>query len=875
MFHSFADNKDKKISKDQKVPKEEKSSKKVKESTEKHISDAPKGKPKLDEAGAKAKKENAHKSDASDLGMNGSSPAPTIGTEESSTTKAGMIVTDNVKAPVVAEHDATVPPLEEAYPYPKRDLVGVLQREHNIGSFQLGTTNVRGDLLTTFQFPGDFANIPNIVQKLGNFAYYRSGVQLRFRVSSTAAASGKIKICYLKSCPSSETLADYEYSPWLDPHILDINSAQDLVITIPWFSNIYSGVLPWVFSDSEIARVVCFCEHPLVMSGATAATAITIQLYARLLDLDYWGDIPGAPAAKVVNKVPKDILKKFLAEYASTQSIPDDLGRKLGSAFSDGDTASIFSSLSSTIEAGKALVSGMSMLAAKPLFDGVWKPVVSSKLGHIANSTGVAPVPNIGFHQNVLIDEKTPAFFGDVKEFKTLNDIASMPGPIGYTTYNNTATPGQLLLRIPITPSYCTDLTGNLSGTFIPPPAAFIASNFLKWRGSMKYKLYFSSPQLVASKVMVCYFPNTASLPTTPPEALEDQGEVTGFVVDVIGSVSKDFMIPYLNNVPTITNQDPANIADQNNAGYIEVRVLTPPQGNDAATTTVNLTLEAAAGEDSLWFYPSPRINVLPSIGQTQAYALDFATKQSLNSAFSKPFPALDSSKSTFNLSRIATDSPQGLKELACKPVPFQIVTVTGAGVSWGPISYPCIKFSGSQPSNNDVWLVLSQIFRAFRGSSYVFTDPFEAQDSNVTSNNSHNWVYPVLLNPTTDQYVSYSGGTGSVNLSALPPLLGPTDIGWCIPYNAPDNLFITNEYCQAPMFQPTGFVGGTTMYLPQVGRTCYYRAWADDVKFGGLAWPQAYTYPAASTSTKFTHLVPKKAKITNKAKDKGRSEST
>lgn len=782
-----------------------------------------------------------------DLGTAGSNPAPSLTNAPTSTTKTGMIVSANIAPSITSQHLAAMPDLAMGDPYPRRDLRKVAMRDHPAVVITVSSSAPIGSVLAQFNVPGIFAQFPNILDKLRNFAFYRAGVQLRFRFAGSLSMAGRARIVYLKNPPTTYSMNDFNQYNWLDPHTLDYGSGEDLIITIPWFSQLLGAPLGWDAARKEIAAVAVAVEHPLVYNGSTGTTMANIEVYASLIDLEYWGDIPGNPSASLATEVSPAILANLIQDYkmkAKLQSgIASDLITKLNGGNSKGDNPDMLSSLVGDITE-TAVKAATSMLWCKPMYNGASEPLMTNQFSHLANATGIAPVANVGYHQDTNV--RTMAQFADTKDLDTLNSIASIPGIIYINSYDTTATRGQLLFRVPVTPAYHTGYPSNTeSGSWCPPPCAHVANHFDSWRGSMNYRLTATATQMAHSKIFVCYYPNSAALPSTSTQAIANQGELVGFVMDVCGTSSKCFNIPYLNNLQSVLLGSPIQAkTDAYNTGFLEFRVLIPPSAQNAQSGRTSFTLEAAAGNDSFWFKPrrstfSPSPNKAVNFTQVPLVApSEKAVLQSVQVAFKggqANFPALDESTSRFNAGVTSTDAPQNLKEFACKPTCFNFFT----GDDYLPIMPACkyISLNGTPINEYTMWQSLASIFRAFKGTTQVYWDK---------EGGKANWVY---TGKGFDQPVAsfQADMLGALNTSGIVPTTLPVDVGFSIPYYSPLQLFYFNDMANIKFNQPSyDYPCAIVVKKVPDPPPLMFIAWGDDVTFGALCPPQQSTYPSS-----------------------------
>jgi hypothetical protein len=763
--------------------------------------------------------------------------------------KEGMLTSATVTQTV--ETDRAVlprPPIKIGYPYDPRDLRGVIQREHLVGSFSFGPANTRGQKLYSLSLPGVFYGFPNIMSKLGNFAFYRAGAEVRIKVIGNLAVAGKLRVGYLKNCNFAEIDADIHYDDlaWMDPHIIDVQSSNDLVIKIPWFSNILTHPLPFSsLTQCDIAYLCVFCEHTLESADATQPN-LTIQVYAKLEDMEFYGDIAdhsltmNSKLASLERRDKEAVVKKLLAELeAETQStVSDALGKVVSAAFSSGDeppkplktVGDIISSSMPNLDVG--------MLLCKPVNPSVPQLVTVTHLHDTQTSTGVANLPVYGFKSNVQKNIDAKSLFQDYKKFETLNDIGCMPSPVAYASMDSSSVPGALLLQIPVCPSFALFLDGTGHGAHTPTPAQSIAMMHQFWRGSMKYSLLISGTQMASAKLGINYYPVTAALPADNTERLAAHGEILGMVLDLHGSTTKDFTIPYLNNVPVISNLAPDQIGDLSNAGYLQIFVIQPPATSGSAGT-YQITVEAAPGEDSQWFVPtttygtfgsSPATQMVPNISPIVTWTYT----QSMSNHFNKDFPMFDTAVSVSPGPLIALEEVKSLKELYCLPTNW-CTFGTFSGIIVAP-GQPSSASATGEPQFTREYFTM---FRGWRGSRYVWVD-ITSSDPTAPCPFVGIWADTnALLGPSYQRLDRHPLQT-QMNVGA--PRTRYTDRGFVIPWACPRGLFAQNSFCRYGLIFSEGPV--EALWTSYGGSGSVILAYGDDFQFGGLCPPRQWLFP-------------------------------
>jgi len=763
--------------------------------------------------------------------------------------KEGMLTSATVTTDVLTNRIVRErPSIKLGYPYELRELKTIVEREHLVGSFAFSIANVRGQKMYALALPGVFYGYPNIMSKLTNLAFYRAGATVRFKVIGNITVAGKLRVGYLKNCSYADINADVSYDDlaWMDPHIIDLQSSNDVVIKIPWMSNVLAHPLPFESNTvCDIAYLVVFCEHTLQSSLDDTQPPITIQVYAKLEDMEFYGDvadhsISATVHANALKRSDKEALvKKLLSDLeADKQSaiVSDALGKIVDMAASPGDAPpkdnhTVGSIISSSLP---NLMEALSL--CKPLTPQVPSVVTMVRNFDAHTASGVANLPSMGFHTRVQKEVPTELMFQDARPIEKINDLATMPAPIAYCSLDSTSQPGSLLMRIPISPAYTTFTDGTDFGAHTPSPCVHTAMQFQHWRGSMKYSMIVSGPQVSSGKVGVNYYPVTAALPTNNAERLAAHGEILGMIVDLHGSSMKDFVVPYLNNFGAIQilPASQCQLADVSNAGYLEFFVIQAPAAPGGAGT-YQITLEAAAGEDSRWFNASPTYG---KYGNTDALVtpidpdVTWTYQQSLLDHFSKPFPMFDKADSVNGGAIFSADEVVTIKELACLPTLFAGSYTSNSGIITAPGQPSSGTSTGEQTFTKEYWTC----FRGWRGSRYVWFD----SSSGVSGNATFVAIMTDVSQPGFAYWQRLDRHPIEAYLGMGPPRTRATDRGFCIPWVCPRGLYAQNYWCRYPHIISEGPYLST--YVSGSGN--FYIAFGDDYKVGGLCPPRAWIFP-------------------------------
>lgn len=738
-------------------------------------------------------------------------------------------------------------PKQVLAPFNQRTMLDVLTRLHPVATIKLDSTHTRGAELGVLSFPGIFAAFPNIMHKLANFAYYRSGVRVEFRIVGSPAHSGAVSVCYIKECITTLDTIELNKAAWLDQHIIDVGVPSTIVLDIPWVNPYGGSELPFdnTSGAAEIARVWLHCLHPLRTMNQTVPAPVTIQVYAALQGIEYWADILETLSVSNIKseKIPDSVIEDYLRKMkAKSHSHPEALAKMVNNLAAKGEGSqrpqSLIGDVISAVAPEALSIIGLN----KPAYP---KTPIGAQIVQnydLATSSGIALLPSISYHMDSTVDSNS-RLFGDPRKFETVRDLASLPGEIFCVEIDASSTvPGTILKTIPVSPIYNVDLTTPDTWTFVPTPCAYIASHFTYWRGSMKYKLVITGSQFTPCKLGVSFFPTRSTIPDNAAAILANHGDIPTIIIDVIGSTTKDFSVPYIADQPYLTVGDPVSTLTDEHlvTGFLVFFVLSPPpivspEGN------LFMSIFASGGDDILFAAPNPRFKSgTPS--STTAFTVvnpEIAKAHSVWDAFDKPFPSMDITRSR-SWSQSASEVPMGIKELISKPV-MSVDTWAEAGVAYfgsGHCTNGWVQGWEATYEDTGLWHRLMSTFRYWRGSRYVWLIP--------STSNALTTVLPGYVGRLGPTFIFDTLGPAMSMTATVTPIgnsnVIKVDRGFIIPWSSPLGLFSINPICDVSLNTSPPYLGAAAQ-ITNTGADCW-QAPGDDFCWGGLIYPAPVIFP-------------------------------
>ena len=546
-------------------------------------------------------------------------------------------------------------------PYPSFGLEPILTRQYLVGQVNWVTTTAIGSTLFSYYFPTALM-VPNIVDKLDNFTYFRADVDVQIRLNTTQFNSGKLLVAYLP-CNSND-ISGTQLTSWSTnaytasccPHVLiSANTQQAVSFRIP-FLNLYDW---WDMSDyasdstmihGTFGVVVAYVVAPLYDGSTTGTTTVPVSVFANFTNIQVTGPNVTSvtrrrgkeqmitnntgpstgidPGLKVTPKLgiqSEDAKSEF--KKRETQYVEQAIMSGNGGIVSDimGAVARTGFRLSAVPIVGgiaSALGTGAFMIAKKAAMIGLSQPTSTKddRVIHISTGQQFSQVSGLYNGEKIALDPansvsndwrmwRMPANFMKFRYYKALPGLIYMTGGVASWAA------GTVPLIIPVCPTYCYYST--VTGTptkyiYYPTPLGNLSTLFAYWRGGIKYSIHIVCNTFTSFRMVVYWDPDHND---TGVKTDTDFADTFTRVIDVNGDTDIMITIPFINtrkycSVPSYA----ASIigSDTSSFGYngcLKFQLLTNIYSSQVNPPIVSMLVYISGAEDFEVAVPYPISN--------------------------------------------------------------------------------------------------------------------------------------------------------------------------------------------------------------------------------------------------------------------------
>ena len=510
-----------------------------------------------------------------------------------------------------------------AMPEMKMTAEDILKNPVLIDSFNWTTANPRGTQLSSYLVPEIIGNKATFHQlMLQTYAYYKPTFVLRFVVNSTKFHVGRLLVSFdpFQQMLDAEDLTKRNkfanvYSLTGNPNVLmDAAYSNSAEIRIP-FEHVQDYLTtnsPATFAVMGKIRVTVL--NPLQVS-TSMPTTVNIQTFLRAETVNLH-----VPVYPHIPQIPNASLSHF--HHAESQG---GALAKIGGPI--GDTASgaynavwnvITGNFSGALSSGADALKGASALVDdfqnenfdKPI-DGItatyntihpMAPLCHGKGVDSSIRLGITPIGAYAKHNTFSGLPSSEMNIAKLIKVKMLTNI------FDWTQAGN---PGDVLLSFPVMPSYTNydTLAGGYSrvySTFL----SYLASSFCFWRGPISYRLDAVASQFHTGRLLICFTPNSNSVPPTLDQATQNPL----YVWDLREDRSCSFTVPFQSSVPrkmwapwaSLTSR--TQLTDLHVIGYVHVFILNQLRAPTNVATDIEVNLYSGAGDNFELDVPMARV---------------------------------------------------------------------------------------------------------------------------------------------------------------------------------------------------------------------------------------------------------------------------
>lgn len=475
-----------------------------------------------------------------------------------------------------------------------------------IKTIELLSTDIDFSVISEFDPWEEILANAEVTQKLNNYTYMRSSIELTFKVTAPPGTFGMYTISALPNgglAGSGAIAEDLNHVNALQTDInaiIDISSSKDIVLTLPYINPVEMSTISITGGTTLVkmwvVSLLCFLQVRSALGDTTPK--VNIKIYCRIGD-DYILSVPHFQAKK---KKEKKIVKEESEEEESDWGSDRFYGDEVASPEPKEkekvkEKVKEKSSMIKTIDKVTAVADIVSNV-----------PVIgeAAKAISMAGSFASSFLSSLGFTRT--LDETIPVSFSlkgvsntahfdgkdnsDSASLSTINQIGISPQLIGFgeedclsfaATFARDTLIGEVdwttiqesltdLASIPVTPFYCLTST-TIAGTVLHlNPGGFVGLPFSYWRGSITYTFIIPVSSVHRGTLQVYYNPINSS-------TVNDVTNLTyNNIFDISPGKSFSFTVGYAREKPFLNNIVlPATITDFSGVnGLISLRIINP-----------------------------------------------------------------------------------------------------------------------------------------------------------------------------------------------------------------------------------------------------------------------------------------------------------
>lgn len=433
-------------------------------------------------------------------------------------------------------------------PYPDQGIDKFLTRNYRIADITWGTASAAKALLSTIEFPSAMTVFPNIVDKLSNFKYFRSGIKVGVRINSTGFLGGAIMVSYTpfyKEANANVVQRGNDiYNAGSGPHfVMSAASGDSLEFVIPWTAPKPFMLVSEMEPSSNFGGMIGIMKIWVLAkldSVSVATPEPTISVFAQFENPHVAGLEPTGGIASSVKR-----RKGMVGQSESFKKSSGNTTTGVAEDKSNG-VAGLATSFTSVVNAVSSAVSAI-------------KPIV--EMGFLSKPNSVQPMQKIynaadpnflnlhGLDVGSVLGADATVSLPVVSDARwpgpavhQINQLAQTPSLLTLFAFDNTATVDEQLSMVVVHPLCCPVNTAGGETVISPTHLAWWSSSFKMWRGSIKYRFAFFCSKFISCRVRISWYPDSSVIGSI----VDYSGDVISKVVDINGDTVVDILVPYL-----------------------------------------------------------------------------------------------------------------------------------------------------------------------------------------------------------------------------------------------------------------------------------------------------------------------------------------
>lgn len=526
-------------------------------------------------------------------------------------------------------------------------IVSFLSRPKNITSGTIATTDTQGDQLFTLAFPQVFFDNNINCCKVSHVRFWKMDFEVEVKFNCPATTAGAV-IFFWQPVPSLRgnffVNANANAYTGLPHVIVDYNTTSNTKFVLPF---VFHHAWWDIINDQSLSVVELTMAVLNDLNGVVGTDLVKYDVYAKCINIEM-----GVPTYYELAPIPSAFVDK--TKERKEQGKLTDAGRVRYKPKFKGQMNEAVQRAQKGVETGISVgktvgdvLDTTGKLMAQSGGAASWladiatslvpfgfcsptdaekaKPVYILPLANMSGHNGTSQAYTLGYdcHNSIDIDRR---FFGTQQDEMNIAYAISRRELLDTVSWLKTQVKGTVLWTAPVTPGFCANSTSNTAVR--ASHNAFIAAMHELWAGSMIYTIQVIATGFHSGRLCICFAPGVFSFSgTITPEFTQP---LPRLVIDVQGSVTKEFQVQFLSATPflevfvasptsTGINFNMSDLEDPTcSTGSVVLFVENPLVGNSTVASSIDINIYVQGGPDMNFQIPScpryvPQANPGPS----------------------------------------------------------------------------------------------------------------------------------------------------------------------------------------------------------------------------------------------------------------------
>lgn len=507
-----------------------------------------------------------------------------------------------------------------------------LKRPKNIASGSIATTDVQGDQLLVLAFPQVFFDNAINCCKASHVRFWKMDFEVDVKFNCPATTAGSVIFFWQ---PVPELRGTYFVNANANaytglPHVIvDYNTTSNSKFTLPF---VFHKAWWDIINDQSLTVVQLTMAAFNGLNGVVGTDLVKYDIYAKCTNITM-----GTPTYYDFQPIPMHLVDKTAAMREKNRKT--DCGRvpykfighssegiqRVKSGIETG--ATIGKTIGDVFDTASKLMPQLAGAApwvadvastlvpfgfSRPTDAAKAQPIYIAPLANMSGHNGTSQAYTLGFDckNSIDIDRR---FFGTNVDEMNIAYVISRRCLLQTISWAKTAQKGTVLWSAPVSPGFCSDSTSPQSAR--ASHLAFAAAMHELWAGSIIYTVQVIATGFHSGRLCIFFAPGIFTLPGIL--APINTQTLPRLVIDVQGSVTKEFQVKFLASTPFLqvicaapsTSGPNFTYADINNndvaTGTVALYVENPLVGNSTVANSIDVNIFVQGGKDMNFQIPS------------------------------------------------------------------------------------------------------------------------------------------------------------------------------------------------------------------------------------------------------------------------------